>query len=264
MRPTLLAVAHGSAHPSAANAIAALAGQVSRLAPTLDVATAFVRHAEPGLADALAQAGRGAVLVPLLLSTGHHLTSDIVPAALAAGARVTEPLGPDPLLTFALRARLAEAGVPTGTNVVLAAAGSADPVASAAVTKQADLLAEALGVRVVTAFAAAGQPTVREAVGVLRSRRGGPVAVATYLLAPGHFHERLASAGAGWVTRPLGAHPAVAALVIDRYRTAAPLPGLVVHLAAVRRHERDQLSVIDPAVDVGVALAADIDQQVLT
>jgi sirohydrochlorin ferrochelatase len=45
------------------------------------------------------------------------------------------------------------------------------------------------------------------------------VAVASYLLAPGHFHDHLADSGADWVTAPLGAHPAIAALVIDRYRT---------------------------------------------
>lgn len=191
----------------------------------LDVRTAFVQHAEPRLTDALAQASPGTVLVPLLLSTGYHLTRDIAPAASAVGARVTAPLGPDPLLTFALRARLAEAGVPTGTPVVLAAAGSADPMASAAVTEQADLLAEALGVRVLPGFAtqagAAGQPSVREAVDVLRSQTGGPVAVASYLLAPGQFAARLAGADADYLTAPLGAHPAVAALVIDRYRAVA-------------------------------------------
>jgi len=103
--------------------------------------------------------------------------------------------------------------------VVLAAAGSSDPEAAAQVAAQADLLADALDVPVVAAFAAAGRPTVAEAVAGLRARTGGPVAVATYLLAPGQFHDRLGESGADWVTAPLGAHPAVAALVIDRYRT---------------------------------------------
>jgi sirohydrochlorin ferrochelatase len=226
-RPALVAVAHGSAHPAAANAIGALAGQVSRLAPTLDVKIAFVQHAEPSLTDVLAQAGPSPVLVPLLLSTGYHLTRDIAPAANTAGAQVTQPLGPDPLLTVALRARLAEAGARDRTSVVLAAAGSAEPTAAKAVVAQASLLADALAIRVIAAFAATprvgttGLPTVSQAVACLRSESGGPVAVATYLLAPGQFHDRLSKAGADWVTAPLGAHPAVAALVIDRYRTAA-------------------------------------------
>ena len=102
---------------------------------------------------------------------------------------------------------------------MLAAAGSSDPQAAAQVRAQADLLAAELGVPVVVAYAAAGRPTVAEAVADLRATAGGPVAVATYLLAPGQFYDRLRDSAADWVTAPLGAHPAVAALVIDRYRT---------------------------------------------
>jgi uroporphyrin-III C-methyltransferase / precorrin-2 dehydrogenase / sirohydrochlorin ferrochelatase len=50
--------------------------------------------------------------------------------------------------------------------------------------------------------------------------------VATYLLAPGHFHDQLQRAGARWVTAPLGGHPALAGLVIDRYRVASRRPEL--------------------------------------
>ncbi len=131
------------------------------------------------------------------------------------------PLGPDPLLTTALVSRLAQTGVPPGTPVVLAAAGSSDPAAAAEVTAQAGLLAADLAADVMVGFAAAGAPTVADAVARLRASTSGAVAVASYLLAPGQFHDRLALAGADWVTAPLGDHPAVAALVIDRYRTRA-------------------------------------------
>ncbi len=211
--PVLLAVAHGSSHPAAAAAIGALAGQVRRLAPVIDVRTAFLSHGEQSLTDELACAGPDAVVVPLLLSTGYHLTTDI-----ASVAGTADPLGPDSLLAIALARRLAEAGVPAGTAVVLAAAGSSDPAAEAEVRSQAAMLADELGAEVVVAFAAAGLPTVPDAVAELRARTGGPVAVATYLLAPGLFHDRLADAGADWVSAPLSDHPAVAALVIDRYR----------------------------------------------
>ncbi len=109
--------------------------------------------------------------------------------------------------------------MPDGTPVVLAAAGSSDPQAAVQVQAQADLLAAARGAPVAVGYAAAGEPTVSAAVHDLRAATGGPVAVATYLLAPGQFYDRLAESGADWVTAPLGAHPAVAALVIDRYRT---------------------------------------------
>lgn len=219
--PALLAVAHGSRHQAAAQTIAALADQVSRLAPVIDIRIAFVQHAQPSLAEGLADVGPNVVVVPLLLSTGYHLTSDVNAAAAKAGvtgARVTGPLGPDKLLVTALASRLTEAGVPTGTAIVLAAAGSSDPVATTEAARQAELLADGLGVPVVAAFAATGRPTVAEAVAGLRSRTGGPVAVASYLLAPGHFQDRLADSGADWVTAPLGDHPAVAGLIIDRYR----------------------------------------------
>jgi sirohydrochlorin ferrochelatase len=220
-QPALLAVAHGSRNPAAADVVKTLAKQVRRLAPVLDVHVAFIGHAEPSLPVELGAAGSNSVIVPLLLSTGYHLTADITGAAASAGARVAGPLGPDELLLTALTARLSEAGVPDGTPVVLAAAGSSDPAGAADVQKQADLLADQLRVPVIGAFATAARPTVAEAVADLRERTRQPVAVASYLLAPGHFQDQLYASGADWVTEPLGGHPALAGLVIDRYRTAA-------------------------------------------
>jgi sirohydrochlorin ferrochelatase len=149
-----------------------------------------------------------------LLSTGYHLTTDII----GSGRRVAGPLGPDQLLVTALASRLADAGVPAGVPIVLAAAGSSDPIATGQVEAQAKLLAGELDAEVVPAYAASGHPTVPDAVAGLRERYRGPVAIASYLLAKGHFHDSLADSGADWVTEPLGAHPAVAALIIDRYR----------------------------------------------
>jgi sirohydrochlorin ferrochelatase len=216
-RPALVAVAHGSSYPAAAKAVTALARNVTRLAPVIDVRVAFVQHSEPSLPQALADAGDDAVVVPLLLSSGYHLTTDIAGTA----KRIAGPLGPDQLLVTALLVRLAEAGVPDGAGVVLAATGSSDPRAAGQIALQAELLAAELGAPVAAAFAASGEPSVKDAVSDMRNRTGGPVAVASYLLAPGLFHGRLARSGADWVTAPLGDHPAVAALVIDRYRTAA-------------------------------------------
>lgn len=220
-RPALLAVAHGSRNPAATDVVNTLARQVRRLAPFLDVHVAFIGHAEPSLPAGLGAVGSDSVIVPLLLSTGYHLTADIADAATSAGARVAEPLGPDELLLTALTARLAAAGVPAGTPLVLAAAGSSDPAGAADVHKQADLLAERLRVPVSGAFATAARPTVPEAVADLRELTGQPVAVASYLLAPGRLQDQLHDSGADWITEPLGGHPALAGLVIDRYRTAA-------------------------------------------
>jgi sirohydrochlorin ferrochelatase len=217
--PTLLAVAHGSRDAAAQEVIGALAGRVRQLAPALDVRVAFVQHARPSLASALAGADNDVVIVPLLLSTGYHLAVDIAGAAAAAGARLAAPLGPHPGLATALADRLTSAGVPAGIPVVLAAAGSSDPKAAADVDLQAALLADLRSARVLAAYATAGTPTVAEAVAALCA--GEPVAVATYLLAPGHFYDRLRQTSATWVSAPLGSHPAVAALILDRYRAAS-------------------------------------------
>lgn len=216
-KPPLVAVAHGSSYPAAAQTVTALARNVTRLAPVIDIRVAFVQHTEPSLSQALAQAGDSAIVVPLLLSTGYHLTFDIA----GTTRRVAGPLGPDQLLVTALMSRLAEAGVPGDAGVVLAATGSTDPKAADQIAAQATLLAAERDAPVIAAFAASGQPSVEDAVAHLRDETRGPVAVASYLLAPGLFHDRLAKSGADWVTAPLGDHPAVAALVIDRYRTAA-------------------------------------------
>jgi len=218
--PALLAVAHGSRNPAAATVVHRLARQIGRLAPMLDVRVAFLGHAEPSLIAQLDAAGSGTVIVPLLLSSGYHLSADIRRAAAPVGARVAAPLGPDQLLLIALIARLAEAGVPGGTPVVLAAAGSSDPAAIGEVEEQAALLAFALDVPVVAGYLSAATPTVAQAVARLRAQTGKPVAVASYLLAPGHFQDQLSNCEADWVSDPLGGHPALAGLVIDRYRKA--------------------------------------------
>jgi sirohydrochlorin ferrochelatase len=218
----LLAVAHGSRDANAQQTVRSIAGRAAGLAPGTEVRTAFVQNARPSLAEALTAAGpRRVVIVPLLLSAGYHLSQDIGEAAARAGAPVAAPLGPGPGLVPALAGRLRAAGAPPGTPVVLAAAGSTDPRAAGDARNQAALLASHLQAPVLAAFASAGRPTVGEAVAALAARTGGPVAVASYLLAPGVFAGRLRASGAAWVSDPLGDHPAVAGLVIERFRAAA-------------------------------------------
>jgi sirohydrochlorin ferrochelatase len=246
----LLAVAHGSRDPAAAEAVLGLTAQVAGLAPGVDVRTAFIELAQPDLTTALAAAVRDAgdvVIVPLLLSAGYHVRHDIAGAAAsvavttaathvaalarmggigrAGRVRVAAPLGPDARLVPALADRLAEAGAPRGTPIVLAAAGSCDPQAVADTQRQAELLAGHLGVPVVAAYLSASQPTVDEAMAVLATRTGSPVAVATYLLAPGLFYDRLRRSKAAWVSAPLAGHPAVADLVLHRHQAEAPVCG---------------------------------------
>jgi sirohydrochlorin ferrochelatase len=234
--PPLVAVAHGSRDPAAQRTVEELLDVVRARRPDIDVRAAYVQNAEPALPQVLAglatvsapAAGKDlAVVVPLLLSRGYHVAVDIARAAAAHGAAVAPPLGPDPRLTEALAGRLAEAGVPARAPVVLAAAGSSDPSAIADVEAQAAALAERRGSPVVAAYASAVPPSVAQGVRLLGVEgTGGPasVAVATYLLAPGRFADSVRAcaleAGAAWVSAPLGAHPALADLVVRRHLAA--------------------------------------------
>jgi sirohydrochlorin ferrochelatase len=220
--PPLVAVAHGSRDPAAAAVTEALLAEVRRQRPGLDVVASYLDHAEPRLADALARLGRPSVVVPLLLGAAYHAGVD-VPAAIAAagGSSVqAEVLGPDPLLLAALERRLAEAGVLAGdpsTAVVLAAAGSTDPVAVDGVRGLARDWAGRGWWGVEAAFASAAEPTVGAAVAGLRARGAERVAVAPYLLFPGLFADQVAAAGGDLTSGVLGDAPEVARLVLARY-----------------------------------------------
>ena len=71
------------------------------------------------------------------------------------------------------------------------------------------------GSRVPSAFLSAAEPGVPEAVAAARA--SGPVAVASYLIGPGFFQRKLARAGGDVVAQPLGAHPGLVSVVVDRY-----------------------------------------------
>jgi sirohydrochlorin ferrochelatase len=110
-------------------------------------------------------------------------------------------------------------------GVILGAAGSSDAAANAAVAAVADGWARHApwaGARV--AFAAAS-PDVAEAVAALRARGATRIAVASWFLAPGVLPDRLARAARAadpgvLLAEPLGAHPHVAQVVLDRYDAA--------------------------------------------
>ncbi|MEU6098667.1 sirohydrochlorin chelatase [Streptomyces sp. NPDC047079] len=233
--PTLVLVAHGSRDPRALSTVRALGERVRELRPRLPVRLAHIELNEPLLPDTLASLGAGrAVLVPLLLSRGHHVKRDIPETAKAARAdtRVAAPLGPHPLLVETLYARLLQAGWPARTSdaqrrasaVVLAAAGSRDPDSAADTRRAAQLLAERLGVTVVPAYASAATPTVSAAVRTLTARGHHRIAVASYFAAPGRFAAECAGAAPWIAAAPLGAHPAVARLVLHRYDQAVAAP----------------------------------------
>jgi sirohydrochlorin ferrochelatase len=232
---SLVVVAHGSRDPHALRTIMTLLDRVRELRPGLDVRLGHIEINEPLLSDTLTSLGTGrAVLVPLLLSRGVHIKRDLPAFAAAAPrleTRIAAPLGPHPLLVETLYARLVEAGWRTDardagdTGVVLAAAGSRDPESAADTRRTAALLSERLGgVPVLPAYASAASPTVPEALRALAARGRHRAAIASYFTAPGYFATR-ATAAAPWIAAaPLGAHPAVARLLLRRYDEALATP----------------------------------------
>ncbi|WP_225794350.1 sirohydrochlorin chelatase [Streptomyces aculeolatus] len=134
-------------------------------------------------------------------------------------ARVAAPLGPHPLLAEALAGRLAAAGW-RGDGVVLAAAGSRAARSAADTGATAALLAARLGVPVLPAYASAAAPTVAEAARTLAARGCRRIGVACCFTAPGLFASRTAADARALglaAAAPLGAHPALARLVLHRY-----------------------------------------------
>jgi sirohydrochlorin ferrochelatase len=231
----------------------------------LDVRVAFLDHCAPSLPQVLGSlvddGGAdgdvdAAIVVPLLLTAAYHSKTDI-PAQLAAArattggsargldVRCSDTLGPHRLLLVALERRLREAGVPVdsaadraATSVVLAAAGSSDPAANATITDLAAAWQRDRGWHaVVPAYASAAVPSPAEAVRALRDgavrngagKDGGAarVVVATYLLAPGYFADKIRAsaiaAGASAVSAALGAAPEVADVILARYAAASRL-----------------------------------------
>ena len=227
MRPALVAVAHGTRDPAGPPVIADLLDEVGRRLPRVEVITAWVELVTPGLDEVMSGIGRPAVVVPLLLSTGYHVRTD-VPAAAAlseAPVHVAASLGPHRHLARATTARLREAGALCGDAVVLAAAGSTDPAGLADVEQAAALMRAEWGQRVTVAYVSGAGPDVPTAVEHLRQTGADRVCVAPYLLAPGRFSRLVtdlaAAAGATTVAPVLGSHRLVTDLVVLRYQQGA-------------------------------------------
>jgi sirohydrochlorin ferrochelatase len=237
-RTGLVAVAHGSADPRAAATIGELVPLVASRAAerglsVLDLRIAYLGHAAPSVPQVIRAFGPDTriTVLPLLLTAAYHSKTDIprVLARVGAGTRVTygDPLGPHPLLLRALERRLPEAALenPAEVGVVLAAAGSSDPGANATIGRMAAQWQARTGwFAVRPAYASATAPDPATAVTQLRQAGARRVVVASYLLAPGLFADRIRdaslAAGAAAISPVLGAAPEVADVVLDRYQEA--------------------------------------------
>ncbi|MET7680735.1 sirohydrochlorin chelatase [Streptomyces sp. NPDC005423] len=232
--PTLVVIAHGSRDPRHAATVHALVRRVRSRRPGLRVETGFLDFnipSVPGVLGSLAAEGvRDVVALPLLLNRAFHAKADI-PAVLRDAPprlriRQAEVLGPSPLLLDALERRLYEAGATpadrSSTGVVLASAGSTDPEAITAIAELARRWQRTGWRAVRPAFASAALPRTEDAVRELRALGCRRVAVAPYVLAPGHLPDRIArgAAGADVLAEVLGPAPEVARVVLQRYDAA--------------------------------------------
>ncbi|WP_205473192.1 sirohydrochlorin chelatase [Nocardioides sp. SYSU D00038] len=212
MTPLLVTVAHGTRHPTGNRVAAELTARAGALLG-VEALASYVELCAPSLASVVAGLApqRPAVVVPLLLSTGHHVRHDL--PAMAGGRPLGRPLGPDPLVAEAQADRLVEAGARPGSPVTLVAAGSSDPAALDDLHDAAALLADRWGGPVRLATLSGLGPRPADVV------RPGD-AVSPYLLAPGFFAGRARdaalTAGAAVVADVIGVHPAVVRLVAAR------------------------------------------------
>lgn len=227
--PALVLTAHGSADPRSSATTHEVAEQIRRLRPWLDIRVAFCERSEPNLRDVLAGLDRPALVTPLLLASAYHARIDI-PSMIEVAkvpVRQADTLGEDPRLVDVLRQRIAERGVaPTDrdTGVLVVAVGSSHPAANARTSTVASALSTGnswAGVRV--AYATGPQPSVTDGIEELRRTGARRIVVAPWFIAPGKITDRvaaLADAAGIEMTDPLGAHPLLAATVLDRFDQA--------------------------------------------
>jgi sirohydrochlorin ferrochelatase len=212
----LVTIAHGT-RSTAGNRVAADLTAAAGAALGLDATASYVELCAPSLPEVLADSDEPTVVLPLLLSTGHHVRHD-VPAALASARGpvvLGGPLGPHRLLAQAQARRLLHAGAEPGGPVVMVAAGSRDPLAARDLSLAGRYLADLW--RGPVTVATLGGPGVRPEDVVTPD-----CAVAPYLLADGHFAERLRESctDAHVVADVIGPHRVVRDLVVCRFREA--------------------------------------------
>lgn len=229
-RPRLLLVAHGTRSGAGRRELCRLLLETRKRLDGAACRLAWVDVQSPAPQRVLADAVP-TVVVPAFLARGYHVSEDVGGAAREAPGPValTPHLGADPEVVRALVQRLAEAGGVGAFGadaVVLGAAGSRDADSRAETAALAGTLGGLLGVPVVPAFATAAEPSVADAVAALRRDGHRRVAVASHLLAPGFFADRLAAAGGDVTSAPLGAHPEIVDLIVRRYReNSGNIPG---------------------------------------
>jgi sirohydrochlorin ferrochelatase len=217
--------------------VRALGVRIAATAPEVDVRVSFLDLSTPGIIGVLeeqyTEGHREVVVVPVLLGSAFHarielpgLVGTVTASRPSLRVEISGVLGIDPLLEQVALDRLAEAGADLsepGLGIVLAAVGSSNAPANAAVAALAASWQAWHGVAVVPAFATA-EPGVPGAIVELHARGVRRLAVASWFLAPGLLSDRVTTLAVDadpevLVAAPLGTDPRVGQLVLGRYET---------------------------------------------
>ena len=229
---TLVVAAHGSADPRAAANAHAVGARIREMRPWLDVRVAFCERSTPNLRDMLAGCNhrRNVVVAPLLLADAYHAQVDIpslIAKSGAAPAVQADVLGEDARLVRVMHARLAQLGVSRlhpeiGVLVVAVGSSRADVNRRTTVVAR-ELLGGTRWAGALVAFATGPQSGIDRAARELRQRGARRLVIAPWFLAPGRLTDRVAGYGRAHdipMAEPLGAHPLVAATLLDRFDAA--------------------------------------------
>ncbi|GAB2652657.1 sirohydrochlorin chelatase [Kribbella swartbergensis] len=224
----LIAAAHGTADPRGIREVRELVRLMARRRPDVPVSLGFVDvdvPALPALVGRVVAESNQAVVVPLLLSSGYHVYVDVAAEVDRRPGRVqaAPALGPDPVLAEILADRLGDLG--RVDRVVMAAAGSSDRRALDDCSETAALLSARVDRPVDVGYVSGAGEHLTSVL----ARTPGRVAVATYLLAPGFFADKVRRlAGGHFVSGPLGADPRLADLALTRYQATLQASAVAV------------------------------------
>ena len=251
----LLLIGHGSRDPAAAKEFDALTEVVEGRLRGHRVAGGFLELSDPHVDEALdrlvADGADDVVAVPYVLFGAGHLKDD-GPAVLGRARRrhpgvrfrLARDLGTHPAVLDAAEERARQAldrlagdaaDQAAERAVVLVGRGSTDPDACAELVKFARLLGDGRGLGLVeAAFVAMTGPSIEEALERCRRLGARRVAVVPLFLFSGVLVDRIAARAAAWVAavdggaggvevtvgEPLGPHPRLADLVVERFGEA--------------------------------------------
>lgn len=218
----LVAFAHGSQDPHHATDIEVLMDKVREQRPGLNVVVKYLEFSRSPVSEMVYLANSAnarPVAVPLLLSRGYHLCTDVEIVARQGNLIAAKPLGPDDDLIDVMVQELSVSGARLDAPIILAAAGSRNELGRADVAMVSSMLQGRLGVQVTTAYLGSVGPHINQVAARFRNS-GLEFSICSYLLSRGKFHSSLYSLGSKWVTRPLGSSQSVATLILRRYDQA--------------------------------------------